>query len=95
MSNPIINRLKFGWTKFGGARDQLHKETADEWTCQTCASHHPAEVPCFMMEMFEDEFIKICSKCQMVRKKDNIADVIILIQRVRILDPLSMMDLIT
>lgn len=95
MSTQLINKLRFGWSKWQGANRQLIKYNDDEWTCQVCASRHPSEIPCFMFEAFEEEYIKICSKCQKIKTEENIIGYIILIKRVRILSPIDILDLLT
>jgi len=79
-----IRRAHFGWSKWGGANREFIKEESDEWTCQACAARHTLDVPSFNMEIFEEEFAKICSKCQNIKATEEIIEFDILIQKVRI-----------
>lgn len=78
-----INKLRFGWPKFGGARREFVKEEQDDWTCQACATRYSISVPCYMTEIFDEEFAKICAKCQNKKTTEHIIEFDILIQKVR------------
>lgn len=79
----LINRNHFGFTKWGGAKRQFLQDDQDDWTCQACATRYAIEVPSFMTEIFDEEFAKICSKCQNVKVTEHIIEFDILIQKVR------------
>lgn len=83
MSNPLINKLRFGHTKWFGGNRQLIKDDDPDWTCQACATRHPREMPCFFFEVFEEEFIKLCVKCHNITKRENIVEFELLVQKVR------------
>ena len=84
-TKDLINRQKFGWSKWGGARREFIKDVDNDWTCQACATRHPIEVPCYMTELFDEEFAKICSKCHRIKLQEHIVEFDLLIQKVRII----------
>lgn len=80
-----INKMKYGWTKYGGARHGLVKHRG-EWTCQACAADHPDSLPAYMFNVDNGafrEFIRICAPCYKIAKVEKIKDLIKLIRRVR------------
>ena len=83
MSSNIINKLKYGWSLYGGPRREFVKEDQEDWTCQACARRYSMAVPYFMTEIFDEEFAKICSKCQNLKVTEHIIEFDILIQKVR------------
>lgn len=63
-AHTFINHAKFGWTKWGGANHGLMKSDVNtDWTCQSCARLVPKELPGFMYEYSEREYIRICASC--------------------------------
>lgn len=83
MANAVLNRAKFGWNKWFGANSELLKNDDPYWTCQACAKERPADIPCFMYEIFQEEYIKICTFCYKIQHDEHILDVNVLIARVR------------
>lgn len=82
-----LNRAKFGWTKWGGANQGLvQKNLTQEWNCQSCGEKQTDELPPYMFEFAEREYIRICSKCHHIRLKLSIAplEFDVLVVKVRI-----------
>ena len=74
-----INRLskaRYGWTKYGGARQGLVKQNGN-WYCQACGREHPDSMPAYMMcvdnGQFRD-FVRLCAGCENLVKVFNIKD---------------------
>lgn len=52
------------WTKYGGAvYGVVREKIVDEWFCQLCGESSPKELQPFLLEIFTDEYIRICNKC--------------------------------
>lgn len=65
MTKKEWNRLKYGWSKYGSSNFGLVKQNiTEDWTCQACGERQEINLPSFMFEFLEREFIRICSKCQ-------------------------------
>lgn len=69
--NPHLNMEReisikaYGWTKYGGSKLGLVQENKTlEWSCQACGDLQTSELPSYMFEFIENEFIRICSVCQ-------------------------------
>jgi len=63
-----ISRKCYGWSKWGGAREGLVKETLQEWYCQACGEKQTIDLPAFMYEIVDNEFVRLCSRCYAVSK---------------------------
>ena len=79
-----ISIKAFSWSKHGGSNYGLvQKSKTIEWVCQACGEKQASELPSYMFEMLEDEFIRICSSCQAVKLKERIQLLADLIAKVR------------
>ena len=58
-----LNMQKYGWSKWGGARKGIVKETLDTWYCQVCGEEQTKELPAYMHSIGDRDFIRVCSKC--------------------------------
>jgi hypothetical protein len=70
----VSGKKRYGWSKYGGARDGLVKQTIDVWYCQVCGEENTKGMPTFMLEIHPNEFIRICSKCQSLIEDDDTFD---------------------
>ena len=62
-----INKMKYGWSKWGGANHGLVKEELDEWYCQGCGKKQVKGLPSYMLPITHKEdrdFARVCSKCE-------------------------------
>lgn len=61
-----ITAKMYGWSKYGGGRHGLVKETLDEWYCQCCGQQQTKSLPNYMFDYDGDmrDFIRVCSKCK-------------------------------
>lgn len=69
-----ISKMKFGWSKYGGARQGLVKQGGN-WFCQACGAEQPDSLPAYMMCVDNGEyreFIRLCAVCENIVKKKNI-----------------------
>ena len=74
----------YGWSKWGGANFGLVQENkTDEWSCQGCGVPQASELPSYMFEFLENEFMRICSVCQAIKLAKHIHTLDSLIQAVR------------
>lgn len=56
--------LTGGWSKYGGAKQQVVKESIDrEWICQSCQARHAAEMTPYLYQFMDDEYIRVCAIC--------------------------------
>lgn len=68
-----LNKAKYGWSKWGGPNQGIvQKNLTEEWYCQACQEKQTDELPPYMFEYAEREFIRICSKCHNTRMKYDI-----------------------
>jgi hypothetical protein len=82
---PEMTRKMFSWTKYGGANYGLVQEDkTPEWYCQACREKQGSEMPSYMFEFSENEFIRICSLCQARKIFNHIKDLAELIAFVRV-----------
>jgi hypothetical protein len=82
-----ISRMKFGWSKHGGARYGLMRQGGD-WSCQCCGESQPAGMPAYMFPYDAEnlrEFLRICAVCENFYKehKSEIKDFYDLIEACR------------
>lgn len=69
MDNRINFRKGHSRTKWGGTRDGTGKpEIKGEWYCQSCGTKQVVESPVYLFEVFEKEYIRICSDCYHLHK---------------------------
>lgn len=74
LKTKTINKAKYGWTKYGGARHGLVKQ-GGQWYCQACGKEQPDSLPAFMMCVDDGNlrsFIRLCAVCENVVKKKGI-----------------------
>lgn len=63
-----ITNKAYSWSKWGGSNLGLVQENkTDEWNCQACSEPQTSELPSYMFEFIEKEFIRICSVCQSLK----------------------------
>lgn len=68
-----LNKAKYGWTKWGGPNYGLvQKNLTEFWYCQACKEEQTMDLPPYMFEFPEREYIRICSKCHHLRLENNI-----------------------
>lgn len=60
----IINKMKYGWSKYGGPSKGLVKKQLDYWSCQSCGDQLTIGLPVFMFPFDGKDFLRICSDCQ-------------------------------
>ena len=61
----LINKAKYGWSKWGRNNNGLvDEDITEEWNCQACGEMQTDELPPFMYEVSKREYIRICSVCQ-------------------------------
>lgn len=52
------------WDKYGGRRMSLFQpKIVDTWYCQSCNIPQPKELPPYMVEYPEKEYIRVCAIC--------------------------------
>jgi len=79
-----VTRKMYGWSKWGGANFGLVQENkTEEWSCQGCGSPQTSELPSYMFEFTDNEFIRICSVCQAIKLHYHIHSLDNLIEAVR------------
>lgn len=60
-----LTKKAYGWTKYGGTNLGLVQDGKTiEWSCQVCSDVQASDLPSYMFEFIENEFIRICSICQ-------------------------------
>lgn len=81
---PEMTRKMFSWTKYGGANYGLvQADKTTEWSCQACGNKQGSELPSYMFEFSENEFIRICTLCQAKKLQNHIKDLNELLELVR------------
>lgn len=67
---------KQGWSKWGGGRHGLLKESLEEWYCQSCGERQLNCFPSYMFPMDDSQrdFSRVCVAC---KAKANIKHVLI------------------
>ncbi len=79
-----ISSKAYAWSKWGGKLLGLVQENkTDEWACQACGEIQGSELPSYMFEFLNNEFIRICSVCQSVKHVNKINNFTMLLQIVR------------
>jgi len=58
-----LNMQKYGWSKWGGPRKGIVKESLDTWYCQVCAEQQTIGLPAYMVHIGDRDYIRLCSKC--------------------------------
>lgn len=74
MGDVTISKMKYGWSKYGGARHGLVKQ-GGVWYCQSCGEEQPDELAAYMMCVDNGdfrEFIRLCYPCENTVKKLDI-----------------------
>lgn len=59
----IISIKKQGWSKYGGERAGLIKETLVNWYCQACGDEQSKELPQFMYQLPTGDYVRLCTFC--------------------------------
>lgn len=54
----------YGWSKWGGGNHGLVKEDLEEWYCQNCGEKQRRELPSYMVEVAERDFVRVCARCK-------------------------------
>lgn len=79
-----LTKKAYGWSKWGGKNLGLVQEKkTNEWSCQTCGERQGSELPSYMFEFSENEFIRICSICQAKKLLNHIKTLQELVSLVR------------
>lgn len=84
IDEKTLNKAKYGWSKYGGARHGLIKQ-GGRWYCQACGEEQPSIFPAYMLCVDNGEFrdfIRLCSACENIVKTKNIKNFLILKKRV-------------
>jgi len=58
-----ITKQMYGWSKYGGARKGIVKESLDTWYCQVCGEEQTKGLPAYMYHIGDRDYIRVCSKC--------------------------------
>lgn len=66
-----IKNLRRSWSKYGGINIGLSKSEG-VWYCQICKEEQPEEIEPYLFPMTDREFLRICSKCEHKKIKNNI-----------------------
>jgi len=84
-----MGKKMYSWSKYGGANFGLVQENkTEEWSCQACGESQLSELPAYMFEFSENEFMRICSICQAKKLINHIKTLDELLSQVRkIMDP--------
>lgn len=63
--DQILNIKREGkWSKYGGGvYGIIRAEIENVWYCQCCGTESPKELQPFLLELYPDEFIRICNIC--------------------------------
>ncbi|MHA1304797.1 MAG: hypothetical protein ACTSPI_13955 [Candidatus Heimdallarchaeaceae archaeon] len=61
-----ITMKMYGWSKWGGGRMGITKETLDEWYCQICGEKQLKGFPSYMIPIGNSgrEYARVCTKCK-------------------------------
>lgn len=79
-----LTKKAYGWTKYGGKNLGLVQEPKSaEWYCQACTQKQGSELPSYMFEFSENEFIRICTLCQAKKLMHQIKTLSALLELVR------------
>jgi hypothetical protein len=70
-----INRSRYGWTRWGGARDGFLMNNDNEWFCQACGKPQPLEMPKYILPLDDlwDDIVKVCSDCKHIQFQKRIS----------------------
>ena len=58
-----LTKQMYGWSKWGGARKGIVKESLDTWYCQLCGEEQTIGLPAYMFHLGDRDYIRLCSKC--------------------------------
>lgn len=80
-----LTKKMYGWSKWGGATQGMVKEELVDWHCQVCAQQQKRSLPSYMipLDIYEREFIRVCSKCKRKAVLHKIITYIDLVEVVR------------
>lgn len=62
--HKTINRMKFGWTKYGGANREIIIDSDHDWSCQACAERLYKAVPHYLVTFEDMPTLKLCGSCR-------------------------------
>lgn len=81
ISNDDLNKLKYGWSKYGGSNLGLVKDRIDdEWYCTCCGLKQPKGIPTYLIEFAPKDYLRICPVCENKRIQINTTDFFVLKQ---------------
>jgi len=63
LASLSITKQMYGWSKWGGPRKGIVKETLDTWYCQVCGEEQTKDLPAYMFHIGDRDYIRLCSKC--------------------------------
>lgn len=69
----VTNKLKYSWSKHGGGRHGILKESLDFWNCQSCGQQQSRDLPTYMFPLNSRDYLRICSTCQNLMMKHDIS----------------------
>lgn len=72
--NKTINRMKFGWSKYGGANRDIIVDHDTQWTCQACGETHDKIIPSFLVTFGDMPTLKLCAGCRHAATKNDIQE---------------------
>lgn len=63
----------YGWSKYGGSRDNVRKEQLPTWYCQSCGREQVKVLPQYMIPTDEEnvEFVRVCSGCKYTYERED------------------------
>ena len=81
----IIKKKVYGWSKYGGSRDNVRKEQLPTWYCQACGMEQVKVLPQYMVPTDKDnmEFARVCTLCKHVYEHGKYVDLDALTEVVR------------
>lgn len=66
-----IKHLRNSWSKYGSINIGTTKIDAN-WYCQICREEQPKGIEPYLFPITDREFLRICSKCEHKKVKNNI-----------------------
>lgn len=81
----IIKKKVYGWSKYGGSRDNVRKEQLPTWFCQSCGKEQVRILPQYMIPTDEDnmEFVRVCSRCKHIYEVNHFVNFDELVEIIR------------
>jgi len=61
-----ITKKMYGWSKYGGSRDNIRKEQLPIWYCQACGEEQVKILPQYMISEDEEnvDYVRVCAVCK-------------------------------